>query len=179
MTSGGDAESFASAVLINTGVLIGYRWHAIAKLHRIPVFGLAPAWGGRLGFRTVMRLYEPGLPKPVVDHWRDGYDWGTRRALLRFYRATSTAGGGRIADDLYRLDRPALVIWGARNRFVPVQQAELQRQSFPDAGIEVLEGTGHYPHLDSPEQIAALAIPFLQHQLSNPGERRLSSRPSA
>ena len=50
---------------------------------------------------------------------------------------------GRLATDLARLDRPALVIWGARNRFVPVAQAQRQRESFPSAEVVVL-GAGGY-----------------------------------
>jgi pimeloyl-ACP methyl ester carboxylesterase len=72
---------------------------------------------------VVMRLYEPRLPKEVVQRWRRDYDWGTRRAMLRFYRSTPAAATGGLAATLRRLDMPALVIWGANNRFVPVEQA--------------------------------------------------------
>jgi pimeloyl-ACP methyl ester carboxylesterase len=159
------SENLASAVLINTGMLIGYRWHLIAKLHRVPLFGYIPALTGRVGFRPILRLYEPGLPKEVLKRWYRQYDWGTRRALFRFYRATPTSGAGRAAPELARLDRPALVIWGKENRFVPVEQAETQRESFPSAEVVVLENSRHYSHLDSPERVDDLVIPFLKRQV--------------
>jgi pimeloyl-ACP methyl ester carboxylesterase len=159
-------DSFASAVLINTGTLIGYRWHAVARLHRTPLVGYLAALTGRWGLRAVLRLYEPRLPKLVVDRWHEEYTWGARRALLRFYRATPSSGGGRIAPELGMLDRPALVIWGADNRFVPVEQAERQRESFPSAQVVVLENSGHYSHLDSADRVADLALPFIRQQLT-------------
>jgi pimeloyl-ACP methyl ester carboxylesterase len=158
-------DSFASAVLINTGILFDYNWHLIAKLHRIPVLGYLPAMAGRVGFRPGLKLYEPRLPKDVLDRWRRGYDWGTRRALLRFYKATFTSGAARPATELAQLDRPALVIWGRRNRFVPVKHAEDQRKSFPSAEVVVLDESGHYPHLSDVDHVAERVLPFLKDQL--------------
>jgi pimeloyl-ACP methyl ester carboxylesterase len=46
------------------------------------------------------------------------------------------------------------------------QQAALaQRQAFPSAQVELLEGHGHWVMLEDPERIAALVIPFLRSQL--------------
>jgi pimeloyl-ACP methyl ester carboxylesterase len=158
-------ENFASAVLISTGVLIDYRWHMVARLHRVPLLGHLSVLIGRLGLRPVLRLYEPDLPKDVVDRWQRGYDRGTRRAMLRFYSATPTSAAGPTTAELASLDRPALVIWGADNRFVPVEQAERQRRSFPSAEIAVLAGSRHYPHLDSPQRVNELVLPFLRRQV--------------
>jgi len=158
-------DAFASAVLINTGALIGYRWHAIGKLHRTPLIGQVAALTGGLGLRATMRMYEPRLPREIIDRWRREYDFGSRRAMLRFYHASPPAAMGAIAPDLRRLDRPALVIWGARNRYVPVEQAEKQRQSFPSADVVVLDHCGHYAQLEKPDQVAGHVLPFLKQQL--------------
>jgi pimeloyl-ACP methyl ester carboxylesterase len=158
-------DAFASAILINTGVLIGYRWHLIGRLHRAPVLGQLAALAGGVGLRPAMRLYEPALPATVLKRWRREYDRGTRRAMLRFYRVNPPRSTGRLAGDLRRLDRPALVIWGGRNRFVPVAQAERQRESFPRAEVAVLPHAGHYPHLQDPPSVANLVLPFLERQL--------------
>jgi pimeloyl-ACP methyl ester carboxylesterase len=112
-----------------------------------------------------MRLYEPRLPREVLKRWRREYDRGTRRAMLRFYRVAPASSTGRFAPDLRRLDRPALVIWGRRNRFVSVRHAEQQRESFPRAEVVVLPHAGHYAHLQDPSRVAELVVPFLQRQL--------------
>lgn len=158
-------EAFASVVLINSGSSIGYRWHLLASMHRTPLVGRLIAGGGRLGLRAAMRLYEPGLPRAVIARWQVDFDWGTRRALLRFYRASPPSALSRIAPDLARLDRPALIIWGAGDRFVPVEQAERERACFPSAEIVRLEGSRHYPHLEDPQPVADRVVPFIREQL--------------
>jgi pimeloyl-ACP methyl ester carboxylesterase len=159
-------DNFASAVLINTGVVIGYRWHLVAQLHRIPLLGNLALLAGRIGFRSVFRFYEPRLPRDLLDRWHRSYGWGSRRAMLRFYKATPMSGGGRLAPELARLDRPALVIWGEQNRFVPVEQAERQRESFPSAEVVVLRESGHYAHLTDRDRVAKAVVPFLAGRLS-------------
>src|SRR5437016_4536190 len=85
--------------------------------------------------------------------------------IRRFYRTgsfrTTSLGVGAVR----RLDRPALVVWGARNRFVPVRHADDQRRSFPRAEIVVLPDEGHYVHLRAPEVVAERLLPFLHGQL--------------
>jgi pimeloyl-ACP methyl ester carboxylesterase len=161
-------DAFASAVLLNTGAFIGYRWHPIARLHRIPLLGTLVALSARPGLRAAMRLFnhaplEP--PSAVIDRWHRDYDWGSRRAMLRFYRATPVCAFEQVAPVLHALDRPALVLWGAHDRFVPVAQAERQRDSFPNAEVVILANSGHFPHLDDPQGVASIILPFLGRQL--------------
>jgi pimeloyl-ACP methyl ester carboxylesterase len=161
-------ESFASAVVIDTGVLIGFRWHGFARLSSAPVLGeLLAAGTTRFGFRAVMKHYNPQprkLPKEVLEQWWRDYDRGTRRAGLRFYRAAPPSSIERLAPALRELDRPALVVWGAHDPFVPAEQAELQRESFPSAEVVVFEDSGHWPFLDDLERAAEAIVPFLRSQ---------------
>jgi pimeloyl-ACP methyl ester carboxylesterase len=159
-------STFASAVLVNTGPLIGYRWHAIARLHRAPVLGATAVFGGRLGLRTVMRLYEPRLPREVVKRWQRGYGLASRRALDRFYANNPAVVTSDLVPDFNRLDRPALVIWGKRNRFVPVKHASDQLESFPSAELVLLPDCGHYAQLEAPERVSELLVSFLRKQLT-------------
>jgi pimeloyl-ACP methyl ester carboxylesterase len=163
-------DAFASAVLIDTGILIDFRWHISARLYRAPVLGeLIMLSTNRAGFRAAMRLYNPQprkLPEEFIERmWRD-YDRGTRRAALRFYRATPPPAMEFLAEPLARLDRPALALWGAHDPAVPVEQAERQRRSFPSAQVVVFEDSGHWPHIDDPERAANTVIPFLERQFA-------------
>lgn len=162
-----DPDAFASATMFGAGMLIGYRWHPVARLHRLPFVGELAAVAGRVGFNATMRLYEPRLDRGLRDQWRSEFGWPTRRAVLRFWREEQALGAGseRIVPILRALDRPALVIWGRRDRFVPVEQAERQRESFPRAEIAIFEESFHYPHLDDPDRTAELVVPFLRRQL--------------
>ncbi len=161
----GHPDAFASAALLNTGTLIGYRWHAIAQLSRLPALGALSVLLGGVLMRPALRLYEPPLPRVVLERWRREYDWASRRAIRRFYRSGPIRPTSLVVDALRRLDRPALVVWGARNRFVPARHAEDQRRSFPRAEIVVLPAEGHYVHLRAPEKVAERLLPFLRGQL--------------
>lgn len=166
-------EAFASAVLIDTGILLDFRWHPVARLYRAPPVGeLMAALTTRPAFRAVMRMYnrQPReLPPAVVERWWEDYDLPSRRAALRFYRATPPVAMERLTEPLSRLDRPALVVWGAHDPAVPVEQAERQRKSFPSAEVVVLADSGHWPYLDDPKGASAAIVPFLERQLGGNG----------
>jgi pimeloyl-ACP methyl ester carboxylesterase len=165
-------DQFASVVLINTGVLLGYRWHYLARIWRTPVAGeLFQATTTRSGLRTALRHGNPrGLPRAFVDRMYDDMDAGTTRAILRLYRATNDPGSAasRLADELRPLDRPALVVWGAHDPYIPVAMAERQRESFPSAKIAILDGSGHWPFADDPAAVGRVVEPFLRSVVAGP-----------
>ena len=155
-----------SAVLINTGVLLDYRWHYLARIWRTPVAGEAfQASTTRTGFHTALKHGNPrGLPRGFVDRMYDDTDAGTTRAILRLYRATDDPAGmgRRQADALRPLDRPALVVWGAHDPYLPVALAYRQREAFPSAEIEILADSGHWPFADDPDAVGRVVEPFLR-----------------
>jgi len=162
----GNPDRFASAVLINTGALVDYRWHYLAKIWRTPVAGEAfQATTTRSGLRMALRHGNPrGLPRPFVDRMYDHIDAGTTRAVLSLYRATDdpAAIGRRHAEALAPLNRPALVVWGAHDPYIPVAMAERQRQAFPSAEIVILDNSGHWPFADDPDRVGREVEPFLR-----------------
>ncbi|MBV9715527.1 MAG: alpha/beta hydrolase [Solirubrobacterales bacterium] len=165
-------DQFASVVLINTGVLRGYSWHYLARIWRTPVAGeLFQATTTRSGLRTALRHGNPrGLPRAFVDRMYDDMDAGTTRAILRLYRATNDPGSAasKLADELRPLDRPALVVWGAHDPYIPVAMAERQRESFPSAKIAILDGSGHWPFADDPAAVGRVVEPFLRRVVAEP-----------
>ncbi|GIV96906.1 MAG: alpha/beta hydrolase [Herpetosiphonaceae bacterium] len=162
-------ERLASVILINIGIMPGYRWHYLARIWRTPLLGeFFFATTTRTAFGLSLKHGSPrGLPKAMVDRMYRDLDWGTKRAVLRLYRATDNPG--QMADmlgPLFRqLDVPALVIWGAADPFVPVRYAERQREFFPRARIVILEESGHWPFADDSEKVVDAILPFLQKQL--------------
>jgi pimeloyl-ACP methyl ester carboxylesterase len=69
------------------------------------------------------------------------------------------------SEPIRALDRAALVIWGTEDAYLPTEQAERQRQAFPSARVELLEGHGHWVMIEDPERVASLAVPFLREQV--------------
>ena len=83
----------ASVTFLNTGVLLGYRWHRMARIWRTPILGELSmrTLDRRLAARELARV-NPGLSA----RWADTIAGHlvppkTRRAVLRLYRSTGPA----------------------------------------------------------------------------------------
>ena len=163
-------DALASATLINTGALSGYRWHRYARIWRTPVAGeVFQATASRQAYRLLLGRENPRLTRDQIDRIYDASrSRATKRAVLKLYRATPEATLARPAAALRPLDRPALVVWGTKDAYLPYEQAERQRQAFPSAQVELLDGHGHWVMLEDPERVASLVIPFLERQLPDP-----------
>ena len=164
-------DAFASVVLINTGVLIGFEMHRVGKLWARPVVGeVMMALTSRRSFTKAIGESNPKLPQSEIDRMYDDYGRGTRKIVLRLYRnSTNDELLEAAAAHFATLDRPALVVWGASDPFVPVRHAEQQRKAFPRAEVVLLEDSSHWPFLDDPEGVAAAVLPFLRAQIGTPG----------
>jgi pimeloyl-ACP methyl ester carboxylesterase len=160
-------DSLASVTLINTGVLLDYRWHPLARIWRIPGLGeLFMATTSRRGVRMLVGHDNPRLPQSAIDRiYEVSRGWPTKRAVLKLYRATAASAMGAMSEPLRALGRPALVIWGTDDAYIPWEQADRQRESFPSARIELLEGLGHWPFLEDPARVSELVIPFLRERV--------------
>jgi pimeloyl-ACP methyl ester carboxylesterase len=160
-------DAVASVVLINTGVLIGYRWHYLARIWRTPVLGeLFQATATLPAFRLLLLRGNPrGLPRSFVERMYRDYDRGTKRAVLRLYRATPSGALEASLPTMRELNPPALVVWGRHDPYLPLKHAEHQRQAFPSAEIVVLDGSGHWPFADDPERVADVVVPFLRRHI--------------
>ncbi|MBK8294305.1 MAG: alpha/beta hydrolase [Solirubrobacterales bacterium] len=157
-----------SITLINTGLLLDYKWHRTARAWQTRGVGeLLQAITTRSMFRRVAGNTEPrGLPRAFLDEMYDNYDRRTRAAVLDLYRDSK-----KIRDDHAKLvplfaaaDIPALVIWGAGDRYLGVEMAERQKEGFPSAEVHILPDSGHWPYIDDPPAVSRLLLDFLDLQ---------------
>ncbi|MGH3713691.1 MAG: alpha/beta fold hydrolase [Micromonosporaceae bacterium] len=161
-------ERVASLVLVNTGVLLGYRWHTLARIWQTPVLGeLFMAAATRGGTTALLRRTDPGLSPAALDAiYHAGSHPETKRAVRRLYRASKQRmvdqWSAQAAARLRGLDVPVLVLWGARDAYLPVAQAYRQREVFPQAEVVELADSGHWPFLDNPDAVAGAVLPFLR-----------------
>ena len=133
---------------------------------RTPLLGeLMMATTTRFGFHKLIGLGNPrGLPKAFLDEMFDNFDAGTKRAVLRLYRATSDfeAMADTVVNALAPRDLDCCVLWGKADIYLPWRFAEAQREAFPRAQVAYLDDSGHWPFMDNPEGTAAAVVPFLQ-----------------
>lgn len=165
--AGEHPDAVASVTLINTGVLLDYKWHKLARIWRTPGVGeLFSAASSRSGFKMLLARDNPRLSDAALDHlYKLSREWPTKRAVLKLYRATPASAFSGLQSRLRPLDLPALVMWGVDDAYIPWQQAERQRETFPAAQIELLDGLGHWPFVEDPGRVAELLMPFLREQV--------------
>jgi pimeloyl-ACP methyl ester carboxylesterase len=56
---------------------------------------------------------------------------------------------------------PTLVVWGREDRWIPVEHAERFAAALPGSRVEVIDGCGHMPQEERPEDVARLVAAFL------------------
>lgn len=176
-------SALASAVLIAGGIMIGYQDHHFARIWKTPGAGEDFMRGGdRESFVSLIQAHNPRpLPREFLDRNYDDFDRATRCAILKIYRAAGdlSALGRSHADALRPYDRPALVLWGDRDPFVPFYIAANSREAFPRADVHVFENSGHWPFVDEEERSVGLMRDFFRaHVAEQAGARiRLSVAP--
>lgn len=162
----GNVERVKSITLFNIGIMRGYRWHYAARIWRTPLLGeFSMLTTTRWGFQKLMEVGNPrGLPQAFVDRMYGDFDSGTKRAVLRLYRATDNIDEmASAAQELFPpKDIPNLVVWGKADPYVPWKFAAQQRDYFPSAEIHYLDDSGHWPFVDNEPACSALFLPFLE-----------------
>jgi pimeloyl-ACP methyl ester carboxylesterase len=61
---------------------------------------------------------------------------------------------------LHRIKAPTLVLWGAEDKLLPVQYAEVWRREVPDAVVEIIPACGHLMHVEQAELVANRVLAF-------------------
>ncbi len=64
---------------------------------------------------------------------------------------------GKIGD----IKQPALVIWGMEDNTVPLRDASVVADEWPEADLRVLPKAGHWPQFETPELTQRYITAFL------------------
>lgn len=89
---------------------------------------------------------------------------GARTAFLHTLRSVIDMQGQRVSatDRLYLLDgMPTLVVWGGRDRTIPVAHGRAAHAAAPGSRFELLPKAAHFPHLEDPDGLAEVLLDFL------------------
>ena len=68
-------------------------------------------------------------------------------------------------DLLRKLQIPMLLIWGRQDRFVPLSIGEKVASENPRLNLAVINGCGHCPHDETPEQFLEMMLTWLDRNL--------------
>ena len=124
----------------------------------VEVASLVPRALGQIGVRT----------RPDLTEMARGYqslsNADARSAFIHTLRAVIDPTGQRInaSDRLYLAAKmPSLIIWGRRDRIIPVEHAQPAHEAMPGSRLELFDESGHFPHLDDPVRFARTLEQFL------------------
>jgi pimeloyl-ACP methyl ester carboxylesterase len=67
----------------------------------------------------------------------------------------------KLRGRLRRVGCPTLVLWGEHDHMVPLAHGHAYAEGIPQAELRLIEGTGHSPHLEKPEETARVIADFL------------------
>ena len=90
-----------------------------------------------------------------------------RSALVHTIRSVIDLQGQRVsASDRIHVagDLPTLIVWGSRDRIIPVTHAHDAHELIPGSRLELFEQAGHFPHTEEPARFGAA----LEEHLTRP-----------
>jgi 4,5:9,10-diseco-3-hydroxy-5,9,17-trioxoandrosta-1(10),2-diene-4-oate hydrolase len=99
------------------------------------------------------------LPQEIADAYyqfflRDGGQERFLQTLLQFDE-------GALAKAIPGISQPTLIIWGGRDRVLPVANARRIQADIPGAQLRILPDAGHLPHEEAPDEVNRLIADFL------------------
>ena len=101
------------------------------------------------------RLYGAVPPTPQLEQWDLNREMTFRIAWKPYmYNPTlpHLLGGAAV---------PALVVWGRRDRVVPLECGERFAKALPAARLEIVEDAGHFVEMEKPDELAELVTTFV------------------
>jgi pimeloyl-ACP methyl ester carboxylesterase len=164
-----DRPGAASALVISDGGFFAdRRWHDLANVMRTPGEGERLMRGyAREGFFAAMSAASDGIDERALEeYWKAFAGETRRRGHLELYRSGDFEKLVPYEGRLAALALPALVVWGAEDRFAGVRMAERFHAELAGSELVVLERAGHFVWEDAPERTTRALVDFLARRLS-------------
>jgi pimeloyl-ACP methyl ester carboxylesterase len=141
-------------------------------------------------FRKLVLIDSSGLPELVRPVWLASIKMLTDSSMrqVRLYPTFIRVGlraraagpslqmvrSRSIRRELKLVTKPTLIIWGSRDRVVPLEHGAFMAKHISGARLVIIRGAGHMPFYERPEECCATILGFLrsgvvanEKQLSN------------
>lgn len=160
-----DPVRLSKLVLIDSG---GYRDYLpphlklLRSLLGAPIVYLSPV---KLAAKMVLRVCYYDKEKTTREQV-DVYaapiaSPGGRHALLHTARQCIPPNIDEIIAKLDSIRVPTYILWGRRDKVVPLKVGELLHEAIPNSTLEVIEECGHIPQEEKPDETIARISSFL------------------
>lgn len=170
-------------VLVSSGGL-GREVHPVLRAAALPGAEIVLPWLSVAARQSVGRVVHAlgslGLraSADLEESWRSFVsleDPDARRAFLHTVRGIIDLGGQRVSahDRLYlAAGMPTLILWGEKDRLIPVQHAREAHERIPGSRLEIFAGAGHFPWRDEPRRFAEVLLDFMKTTTPLPPDRK-------
>jgi pimeloyl-ACP methyl ester carboxylesterase len=103
------------------------------------------------------------IPDEVFTRWLDAYlaDRSVRADVRRMMRGVDHRDLMRAAERLAGFAKPALVVWAAEDKVMPVEHAHRLADRLPRAELVLVQNSYTLVPLDQPQQVADLVAGFV------------------
>jgi pimeloyl-ACP methyl ester carboxylesterase len=158
-------EMVSALVLVDPGGYPGCVKFPLFRLLKPPVLGealmsLTSPLAVRYALGNVLQD-KSSINKDVVTYYYNVYRTANARKVPPAVIRKVAADEIQITARLKEINCPALIIWGAQDKVIPVRYAHMFNQSISRSRLIVIENAGHLPQLDKPENVNRAIIEFL------------------
>jgi haloalkane dehalogenase len=150
-------------VISDGGFFADRRWHDMANVMRTPEEGekLIRAYT-RDGLAGALHGLSSGIDDQAIDeYWKAFADDERRLAQLDLYRSGDFDKLEPYDGAVARLKLPALILWGAQDRFASPSMAQRFHAELTGSELTVLDEAGHFVWEDAPGRTSQLVTDFL------------------
>jgi 4,5:9,10-diseco-3-hydroxy-5,9,17-trioxoandrosta-1(10),2-diene-4-oate hydrolase len=137
----------------------------------LPLVGELFSYPSRKGVEIFFKLAVRNralITKDFVELYYDIFSRpGFQKFFLRILRQIVNLRGAReeildpIMNNLYKITHPVLIIWGEKDRVLPLKQGTLGKEKLPNAKLKIMEGCGHIPFFERSDEFNELVLKFL------------------
>ena len=137
----------------------------------IPLVGELFSYPSRRGVETFFKLAVRNralITKDFVELYYDIFSQpGFQKSFLRILRQIVNVRGARaeildpIMKNLHKIIQPVLIIWGEKDRVLPLKHGYIGQKKLPNAHLKIMDGCGHIPFFEQAEEFNGAVLSFL------------------
>ena len=137
----------------------------------LPLVGELFSYPSRKGVEIFFKLAVRNRALVTKDFVELYYDIFSRPGFQKFFlmllRQIVDIRGARgeildpVMNNLYKITQPVLIIWGEKDRVLPLKQGYLGKERLPNAKLKIMEGCGHIPFFERSDEFNELVLKFL------------------
>jgi pimeloyl-ACP methyl ester carboxylesterase len=141
---------------------MGGRWFWSTPLLADAILGLMPA-SALTDFGLKQNFHNHAAISKEVEsmYLREAKRKGAVAALIAQERQLVPSNPEEWERGHRTIRKPTLIVWGGEDKLVPLAQGKRLAGDIHDSTLVVLDGVGHSPHLEAPQMVLRLVLPFL------------------